>query len=224
MKVSDLLLERHFSDVLVKGPLTIIPSLIQKEFGLHFKDLRGACLASQFIFTLSDIAKISPQDLVDAVNIAGDFKGVTFEKLFAKLNKKPIKLKNGKTITFDLSLETFDVDEAIAQVQQGQPVVTVVSANLAGRIDALGFRKDGILKSAEGTSLNKAGGYYHALLMVGYDSKEKTVIFREMRNNYGFKGFAKIPLKEIKKHPENFKFISTVVDDFTVTDTKEKKK
>ena len=223
------LAEAETAGVYVKGPLNVISSMIKDHFSLNWSKLSMTCLANQFIYSLEAASDISAQLLVDAgekrLSRKQRISSASFEMLFNAYNNKPLKLKDGRTVTFQLSSHKFTVDEAIEHVKQGIPVVVVVNSD-AGDWEGYDytthsarnkdFEKDGKVPAEhiKRYPLNRTG-YYHALLMVGYDAQSKELICRESRSTYGFKGYLKIPKQAMTD--EHARFLGTLVDSYKIT-------
>lgn len=217
MRFTEYLEERRLAGVHVKGPLSVITDLVQREFGLNFTRIYGGCLVTQFIYTLSTIANIPPQHFATFLDdeYVGS-SGTTFEWLFDRFDNTDVQL--GKRVyRFNLDLEKPSIKEAIELVRTGQPVVAIISASIANDIDEYSNIVDGILDSDKAThprnTLAKSGDQYHALLLIGYDSQDQMLIFRESRHRYALKGYIKIREKDLSN--ENIHFVATIVDDFT---------
>jgi hypothetical protein len=217
------LLEKETAGVYVNGngKLSIISDLMQNEFGLHFDNLSGTCLASQAIFSIAAVTGQKPQEIVDAAtkNLHGGFYGLTFETLFKALNKRPLKLKSGKTLTLDLALERYDLKDAVKAVKEGQPVVAIVSSAFdSGAWEGGYSKKTGILRDLPSHSVSNG---FHALLLIGYDDDQKALILRDSRSVYALKGYMKIREKTLRTSGglENVRFIGVHVDDFKLEDT-----
>lgn len=233
MKVQDLFEQRfapvHFN---VDKTLYVIPTLLQKEFGLKFPSLEGACLASQMVFSMSAVSGIPPEQLAAAAKrLRGSIEGTTLSALFNIFNNRPIKIDN-KTIIFNLSTKIYDdVDEALQDVQRGQPVVMVVSAHSEIYWGVHGLERPISHKEEVGIAeikkkyfryekLDPTTDITHAYLIIGYDKPYDHMIVREMRSKYGFKGYAKIPTNLLRQNKRAAKFIAIVVDDFKIVRNK----
>ena len=219
----EFLLEKETAGVYVNGngKLSVISDLMHDQFGLYFDNLSGACLASQAIFSIAAVTGQKPQEIVDAAtdNLKGGMYGLTFETLFKALNKRPLKMKSGKTLTLDLTLERYDLRGAVNAVKEGQPVVTIVSSAFNSDEWEGGYTKrTGILRSLPSHASSHG---YHALLLIGYDDDQKTLILRDSRSSYALKGYLKIREKLIKTEGglENARFIGVHVDSFKLEDT-----
>ena len=215
--------------VYVKGPLNVISSMIKDYFSLNWSKLSMTCLANQFIYSLEAASDIPAQMLLDAgekhLSRKQRVSSATFEMLYNAYNNKPLKLKDGRTVTFQLSSHRFSVNEAIAHVKQGFPVVVVVNSDMGDwesydyhthSARNKDFENDGKVPASHVKRHKLNGvGYYHALLVVGYDSQSKELICRESRSSYGFKGYVKIPAKTMTD--EHARFIATIVDSYKIT-------
>lgn len=215
----EFLLEREMAGLYVSQNqrLFVLGDLIEKEFGVHFKDLAGGCLASQFLFTLSAISGIKPQALVDKVKVKGEWNGTTLQALFKLYDNKDIKLPDGRSVKFKLSVESYTTAEAVAAVKSGQPVVAVVPSYLASGVDWK-LPKSKILQKDDVRAYGDVNNHnqFHAWLLIGYDADEKTLIFREARDQYAAGGYIKIRERDIKAN--TIKWIATIVDSFKITD------
>lgn len=71
---------------------------------------------------------------------------------------------------------------------------------------------------------------FHALIFVGYDTQYKLLIGRESRHSYGYKGYFKLEVNELKKVFNEFACLAIIVDEVKTTEklpvkpTKEKSK
>lgn len=217
MRFIEYLEERRLAGVHVNGPLSVITDLVQKEFGLKFTNIYGGCLVTQFIYTLSTIANIPPQDFAAFIDdeYVGS-SGTTFEWLFNRFDNTDVQLGD-RVYRFNLDLEKPSIKDAIKLVKTGQPVVAIISAFLANEFDDDTHIANGILDSSKALSfsnrLSNSDDHYHALLLIGYDERDKMLIFRESRHRYAYKGYIKIREKDVSS--ENVHFVATIVDDFT---------
>jgi len=228
------LAEAENAGVYVKGPLNVISSLIKDKFSLDWSKISMTCLAAQFVFALEAATDLPAQQLV----WAGErnfprmsTSSATFEQLFNAFNNKPLKLRDGRVVTFKLSSHSFTTQQAIEHVKQGIPSVMVVNSDmgdwggynyLTGKDENPDFEKTGQVSTKHVRKHKiEGGGYFHALLLVGYDEESKELILRESRSSYGFKGYLKIPAKAATfKHT---RFIATIVDSYKIKDPKPSK-
>lgn len=229
MKLQDLLEQRYAPvHVNVDNTLFVIPSLLQKRFGLRFPSLKGACLASQMVFSMSAVSGVPPEQLAAAAKyLKGSLGGVTLSELFNVFNNKPIKIDDKKTVIFNLSVKTYNnVDTVLQDVQRGQPVVMIVPADskiysgIQSLEQPLGDDEEaGIIDIDKERFRSERLDFTmhsltHAYLVIGYDKPHDHMIVREMRSKYGFKGYAKIPANLFRQNKKAVRFVAIVVDDF----------
>jgi hypothetical protein len=190
--------------------LAVIAKLVEKEFGPEFKKISLGCLVAQVVYSMSAIANIKPKDLINAINksdLRGEFGGVSLENIF-KIFEKPINVGN-KTLKFHLSVETPKIEDVVKEVKSGQPVIFIPSVVLQSYMDT---SDSGIVVLPNKDYGNvKDQSVWHAFLIIGYD-KDGYLIIRDMRSVYLYKGYAKVPIKPLKKIPNAYRLISVIVD------------
>lgn len=204
--------------------LHVISGLVEKEFGLHFKNIRGGCFVSQIVFSLAHSANIPYGPLVSHVNesdLRGPLAGVTLEQLFDVFNHKPIKISKKKTLSFDLSVETHTLDGAINEVKGGQPVIFIVSRSIQDRFDNTKYysycpdtrQPDGIADLNSNTMSKDVSDQstWHAYMLIGYD-EDGLLIIRDMRSIYSYNGYIKAKVSQLQTNPNAYKLISVVVN------------
>jgi hypothetical protein len=220
MKLIDLV-ERLSAEVFVNDSKTlhVISNLVVDNFGLQFNKIGGGCLASQMVYSMSSVSGYKPEDIVTAINsssLTGPFNGVTLENMYKFFDNKVLKI-GGKKVKFQLSLNVYDtIDEGIDAVKSGQPITFIIGTNgdLLGKLNDTEYSNDGIVRISKSDMNNShltGSNTFHALLMIGYDSKGY-VILRDMRSKYMFKGYAKISAKSLKLNPKAYKLLSIEVD------------
>lgn len=211
-----LLLERLSAAVhtSMNTKLNVIASLLEKEFGTAFTKSRigGQCLIAQVIYSVAATAQIPARILMrhlDSQGLSSGMAGLTLHELFDRLNDVPIRIGR-ETLRLHLSISQYDTSaELIVALKAGQPVVCISNSH-SGYANV--SNDSGIHKGNKDDKLRTSpGNYYHALLAIGYDADEGTVILRESRHIYGLQGYAKAYAKDIDKF-KPFKMISINVD------------
>lgn len=222
MKTHDILQERETAAVhtSLNTKLNVIASLLEKEFGVDFKksSVSGTCLVAQVVYSIAATAKIPAKYLIDHIDkqyVKAGFAGLTLDTLF-KIFSKPIKVEKDK-LTVKLSLhECKNSADLISEIKSGQPVVCIARAESSYTFGP--NPRTGIVKgnrkydTFDGLDLNKS--YYHALLAIGYDSEEDTVILRDSRHTYAREGYLKTRRVDIDKN-NPFKMLCINVDSLT---------
>ena len=200
--------------------LIVITDLVKDEFHLNFSgDVDGTCLIIQTIYSMSAVSKIPAQDIVDSFKGDIPWAGLTLKQIFDHFSKAKI-LSNGKTYKFKLSLEEYtNLAGLIYALEKGQPTTMIIDAfsELRNAMDNTHDSEDGKVKvrsrDVSDSVLTGRKNGYHALLLIGYDKKEKFIIGREINNRKMFKGFFKISSAAIeKKFTKIGKYFGIVVE------------
>lgn len=175
------------------GTLWYIESLIKQKFGLPYQSNgNGSCLYSQFVYTISaltgtDEQKIHNQKILDSHGRDGVDALTLMESFSNKYRSKYIGYK--------------DIEQALDDCKNGQPVVMVISTNNPGWDcylseddqepgETLRFSDTKPIKKYTKKDMDVVS--FHALLAIGYDVAGDFVIFRDIRDSYSFKGYTKI--------------------------------
>lgn len=228
--VEFLLLERlaalvHTND---SQTLKVISNLVKAEFGVENPNGVGACLYSQFLFTVESVTGVPINTLQKFYSIENRFvDGHTPAEMMKYFNSGTFE-HNGEMHQLKVHLEEYDANEAIEQVKQGQPVVVIIRGG--GEF----YRQAGYVIKHDGEKINgdrhpgevtktpsplidpnvkPNRNSYHALLMIGYDLGHKLVIMRDSRSSYAYKGYLRAKA-DLLKAKESFKFFGFVVDSF----------
>ena len=220
MKLAELF-EALTASVYKDKDLIVISDLVQDAFDVSFSgDVDGICLMVQTIYTMAAVSKIPAQDIVDSFKGDIPWKGLTLAEIYKHFAKTKIK-SNGKFYKFKLSLEEYTtIESLIRALENGQPTTMIIKAfgEFRNAIDDAENTKDGkarIAKTLDRASL-KGSSAFHALLLIGYDKKEKFLIGRETSAKYSFKGYFKLSAKHLKPHfNEIGKYFGIVVDSVT---------
>jgi hypothetical protein len=199
--------------------LAVISDLVKDTFDLEFKgDNDGRCLLSQAIFTMSAVSKIPAEDIAASYKKEISYSGLTLEQIFNHFKKTTI-VSNGKKYKFDLQLDGYDdIPSVISAVKSGQPVVMIVRAlrDIAAGIEELEYDQKKTGKIPRDRVIDAApieySKLFHALLLIGYDIKEKYLIGRDVKHTYGLKGYFKIGANHLKKNMKAVKFFGVVVN------------
>lgn len=228
MKLQDLF-ERISAPVHINDEktLVVIASLVEKHFGVGFTKIQGGCLTTQVIYSLIHaVPGLKAQDLANALNLSdleSNVYGLTLKQLF-KFFKKPVELDDGRVLSFKLSASVHTPQNAMDEVKQGIPVICIPCSRLEDIINRM--PKDGMHNGAgeiyvpdsigeENVTNNKGS---HAFMMIGFD--QENFIWRETRNSYAFRGYVKIPFKNLVKFPNSVRYITVNVDDVKITQPK----
>lgn len=220
----------HENDV---KSLYVIASLIEKRFKINNPSGGGVCLLAQVVMSIAATTGLKPNDIIKQFyNQVGkylNYEGTTLKQIMDTLQDVIIVDEQKQKYKLKLSMTGYkNADAMLSAVKSGQPVIIVASNSGVFR-NALDYiemfaRHDsatGIatLKRFEANlKLNKdpkgSDYYHHSLLVVGYDSAEKTVILRDIRDSYGYKGYYKVEKAIFDKHWKMIRIAFSVdVDD-----------
>lgn len=215
--------------------LFVISGLIEKRFGVRNPSGGGVCLVAQVVMSIAATTGLKPKQIIDQFYAkAGKrlyHEGITLEKILDTLQKVHIKDDEDQEYKLKLSMTGYEnTDSMLAAVKSGQPVIIVASnygafRNLLDYIEIFKHHDDstgvGTLKMFR-DKMNAAaepkgsGMYHHALLVLGYDVAEKTVIIRDIRDSYGYKGYYKLERAIFDKHWKLIRIAFSVdVDDMS---------
>lgn len=184
------------------GPLTVLPQFVEKQYGLHWKNINGACLFTQLAYIAAAACKTTPQKIANKINkwavnnnIYVEPRGWTLEQTI-----------NAYEVACGLivSVEAVNVADVPHMLNCGRPMVMIVSSH--ERIRTRCARtSDGILpRERVQTSCGRHDSCtcFHTLLVVGYDEMFSHLIVRETRSKYGgIRGYMKVPYDELVAHP-----------------------
>lgn len=200
--------------------LHVIANLVDTKFGLYFDKIYGGCLASQMIFTMSSVANVNPHTLTDALNrsaVSSGHIGPRLKDLWKVFHNKPIKV-GSEVLTFKLSVHAPTLAEAVESVKQGQPTVFIPSIAIqdaiSDQVSLEEFDPDGVIELSDAILASPITEQrtFHAFLIIGYDV-DGYLIVRDARSVYSFKGYAKLPYKQLEAHPNAYKLLEIAVDD-----------
>lgn len=209
------MLRQAYVHVNEEGTLHVIANLVKKRFSVPSD---WSCLYNQFQFAAQSltglpIAKFYSREFRDSQQ---GHKGHTVQDILIFANK---------TIrSFLFGAEHIeDIDRAVETIKDGQPVVMIVSSRNPFWSDTSDLWKHecSLPKHCEpGECIRFSGDImeppdvgYHALLLIGYDSKYDFVIGRESGNDYGYKGYFKIKKSLLAKNKKSAAYLKFTVQD-----------
>jgi hypothetical protein len=197
------------------GHLTILPvfTLSPKQWGRHkIHDCSGACLVLQTIYALEAQTGITATKLVQQFNRPMrqyiPCEGISLASIVAELQP----LLGNKTVRV---IRHQTIQQAVNAMSDGGTVLSIFNADDQGlnpaHINNAGIAYEYMLRSLSG--IRRSWGYYHSLMLVGYDAQERTVIFRESRPRYTgkFKGLSKVPVEPLINKKTAMAYIELVV-------------
>lgn len=195
-----------------KDSLTVLPHLIQKEFGLSFDTISGACMVANVCFGVNAVTGIPLETMTTAINkrIKGyvSSRGLTLAEIAAPFKKE---------LSIELGAVRHDtINSALNAMKQGRIVIAVIDSedyiDFGYGTNGTGILKDGHIRRAGGFKDGvRFGAYLHSLMLIGHDEKEKTVLFRDIRSRYGFKGYGKINHNMLMDYPHALAYVEVVV-------------
>lgn len=134
-------------------------------------------------------------------------QGMTLEQIAAPVEKGlGVKLS---------SLRHSTIDSALSAMEQGRIVLSITNVD-----DGIDFycTEGSILESAAIKNAKhrfmyrpSANDFLHSFMLIGHDTQEGTVLFRDTRSMYSAKGYGKIKHKALKKHPHAMAYVEVVV-------------
>ena len=232
MKITDLfevhyIAERLASPVYINDAKTLhlVNNLIQKEFGLpKYDGSGGMCFLTQFVYSIASATGIDAATISKVFTKQTDYlTGHSLKDLLDFFQS--VEIPDGdKVHKLTLSFEKFkNVNDIIKSIKEGIPVTMITHADhpMYDELSDIGFSSENDEKHP-GEVLKRLGGQhilkynhkiFHALLLVGYDSKFDLLIGRESRSSYGYKGYFRFKSKNLKPRFNHFVFLSIIVDD-----------
>lgn len=224
MKLFELLLEREMAAVYRNEDksLSVISDLVHREFKLSYKgSAQGICLITQAIYTISAVTGIPAQDLADSYKGDVPYKGLSLPEIYNHFKRAVVTSKR-KKYKIKLNLEEYhSTDMVIKHIDDGQPVVMIVDS-MDRIVDAIQDTEDDYNQKTGGkvkrTGISKSfplrhdRPYFHALLLIGVDHKEKFLIGRESSPKGAYGGFFKLHVPTLQKHFNVAKYLGIVVD------------
>lgn len=193
------------------GPLVVLPAFIEEQFGLKFNNVYGSCLVSHVLFGIAAVTDIPIVTVNKAFNkhwktYVGS-RGMTLEQIAAPVEKGlGVKLS---------CLRHDTIDSALSAMEQGHIVLSII--NVDDDIDFY-YSDNSILESAaikaakhRFTRCVAEDDFLHSFMLIGHDKHEGTVLLRDIRSSYSYKGYGKIKHKALKKHPHAMAYVEVIV-------------
>lgn len=197
------------------GQLTILPAFTHptKRWGHHkLYNCSGSCLVLQTIYALEAQTGIAATKLVNRFNRPMrqyiPCEGISLASIVAELQP----LLGDKKVGV---IRHQTIEQAVNAMSDGGTVISIFNADDQGlnpaHINNAGIAFDSMLRSISG--VRRSWGYYHSLMLVGYDAQERTVIFRENRPKYTgkFKGLSKVPVEPLIRKKTAMAYLELVV-------------
>ena len=220
MRLEDVHLAQTY--VNKNNKLSFIIDLLRPGFRLPIKG--GSCLLVQVIFSIAAVSKLPEKDIAKEVIafLGTDYlskTGMTMQQIFNIFTDHVFTI-GGNQYKFKLRLDHYkSVNETIAHIEQGQPVVMMVQSQM-GILSTI--TKEGEMKiSSLDPPVRKvmADSLFHSLLLMGYDKEldkdhgadEGYLIGRDTDYKYGRQGYFKMNVKKLKSRVEIAQFFGVVV-------------
>jgi hypothetical protein len=182
--------------------LSVIANLVKSRFSV---DTWYGCLHNQFLYTVESLTGRPTWDTW--IRTEPGNEGIAPLDLI-KMYKRKLKEYSIEYIGYQ------DIDEALEDTLKGQPVVMVISSDNPMYDDSNSWyledrKHPGEIIYFSGDILNppKNNGY-HALLLIGYDSKNDFLIFRDSKDVHSYNGYFRVKKKLVKSNPESARFFS----------------
>lgn len=207
--LTELLALEAQAKVHVNGPLSVLINLVQAKFGPDLDEfpLWNKCLAAQFAYILNARTGLSIKQCIeifrdryfsnydDSIRHRMRSVGITPQELLDIFDDSTIRV-HGSLYQLTCSFQKFEGISDIAQgVASGHPIIIpyIVSSDFANGVEN---HIDGIFNPmyANGKyAPPKEKDYAHSLLAIGVDYESKELILRDLRDDYLFKGYVKVP-------------------------------
>lgn len=170
------------------------------------------CIYNQVLHAASLKTGISPRELMKRFNPKGqNGYGITLDDAISGFEGHE---KDGKKLKIDVVGAIDDVDAALDRVKNGDIVLAMVHS-YGGIMASIGnknsihkelvknnkeFVKNKGLVKARGKSMvnDDRNNFFHAVMLIGYDKKEKNLIFRDSQHDYARDGFFRVPIDDVR--------------------------
>ena len=207
----------------VNGKLSVLADLIAKDFGKELYNIpfMNKCLIGQFVYTMSARTGLSMSKCIEVfldqyIHYPNDVirrmsrHGVTPQELIDVYNGRLVKVNN-KKFKLRCSFHSYHSEEELAKaVEAGNPVIIPFAVNSKFSDGIENHDDDGKFNSMFADAEHYKSGvkdYHHSVLAIGVDRESNEIILRDIRPDYLYNGYVKVPMSVIKKQiPLTFSF------------------